>query len=256
MGKNPAFQFYPGDWVQDTRALSLAAKGAWIDLLCAMWRSQTRGSLTLSMVGYSRIISATVDQTEAVITELTDLGICDSVTLCNKNVTLSNRRMQREENERISTRLRVKKFRKRESNADVTVLSSSSSSVLPKKLIQNSKSLQKKETLLDTAFAESDVKIAYGRSSHEKVLFDQTTGTFSGLNGREELWAKAYPAVNVEQEILRAAAWLASNPKNKKSDYLRFLNNWISRAQDRAPRVESQDPFEVLRRRREQNGEQ
>ncbi len=30
MAKLPAFQFYPGDWIQDTRALTLAAKGAWI----------------------------------------------------------------------------------------------------------------------------------------------------------------------------------------------------------------------------------
>lgn len=131
--KLPSFQFYPGDWVQDTRPLSLAAKGAWIDLLCAMWRSQTRGKLTLSMLGYSRVIGATVDQTTSVIAELTDMHVCDSVTESNGEITLINRRMLREEKQRESTRIRVKRFRnddeKRDSNAYVTVPSSSSSSV-------------------------------------------------------------------------------------------------------------------------------
>ncbi len=129
--KLPAFQFYPGDWMQDTRCLSLASKGAWIDLLCAMWRSQTRGQLFLPIVGYARIISSTVDQTEAVIKELTDMQICDCETNGNGIVTLINRRMCREEKERIATRLRVQKFRnteeKRLCNANVTPPSSSSS---------------------------------------------------------------------------------------------------------------------------------
>lgn len=97
--KQPSFQFYPGDWVQDTRCLSLAAKGAWIDLLCAMHRSQTRGVLALPIVGYARLIGATVEQTEAVITELTDMRICDR-EYHDGAVVLINRRMVREERQR------------------------------------------------------------------------------------------------------------------------------------------------------------
>ena len=78
MAKMPAFQFYPGDWIQDTRILSLAAKVAWIDILCALWRSQTRGSLTLPLMGWARLLGCTADQAAAVITELVDMRICDS----------------------------------------------------------------------------------------------------------------------------------------------------------------------------------
>ena len=78
MAKMPAFQFYPGDWIQDTRILSLAAKGAWIDILCALWRSQTRGSLTLPLMGWARLFGCTADQAAAVITGLVDMQICDS----------------------------------------------------------------------------------------------------------------------------------------------------------------------------------
>lgn len=157
MGKQPAFQFYTGDWVQDTRSLSLATKGAWIDILCALWRSQTRGSLTLPILGWARLISATVDQTEAVIKELVDMHICKcvmvpvcngtsvtrnaNITDRNENITLINRRMVREYNDAQQNVERQRKFREKhktinecnrdnngDSNAKITPPSSSSSS--------------------------------------------------------------------------------------------------------------------------------
>ena len=48
-------------------------------------------------------------------------------------------------------------------------------------------------------------------------------------------WATAYPALEVDTELAKAAAWIIANPSNKKSNYARFLTNWLSRAQDRAP---------------------
>lgn len=42
---------------------------------------------------------------------------------------------------------------------------------------------------------------------------------------------EAYPLVNIEREIKRAAAWLVSNPTKRKKDAPRFLNNWFKGAQ-------------------------
>ncbi|MFC1486027.1 DnaA N-terminal domain-containing protein [Candidatus Latescibacterota bacterium] len=112
MGKQPAFQFYPKDWIVDTSSLSLAAKGAWIDLLSAMWFSSTRGKLTKDWIGYSRLIRATVDQTKAVISELIDMGICDMENGDDK-ITIMSRRMMREEKEREKTRKRQQKFQRK-----------------------------------------------------------------------------------------------------------------------------------------------
>jgi hypothetical protein len=61
------------------------------------------------------------------------------------------------------------------------------------------------------------------------------------LNGNEFLisqeridqFAKAYPSINVLQEIERMKAWLISNPKNGKTNILRFVNNWLSKQQDK-----------------------
>ncbi len=175
MGKAPAFQFYVSDWMIDTRTLSLSAKGAWIDLLCAMWHSQTRGMLSLTWLGYARLLGVTVDQAKAVISELIDMRVCDyeveeegcngncnanvtvnvtqktgqnvtqkmlHVTECNGNVTLINRRMFREYKESKNSKLRVYKHREKrkcngKSNADVTPLSSSSSSFNKKDIYNN-----------------------------------------------------------------------------------------------------------------------
>lgn len=70
-----------------------------------------------------------------------------------------------------------------------------------------------------------------------KISFDGIK--FQDLTDEQvSIWTGAYPAVKVPAEILKAAAWIDANPANKKSDYKRFLNGWLSRAQDKAPRVQ------------------
>lgn len=71
-----------------------------------------------------------------------------------------------------------------------------------------------------------------------KPVFDWDRGRFDGISETQiQAWRTAYPAVQVETEINKAAAWQLSNPKNRKKDCLRFINNWLSRVQERAPRV-------------------
>jgi hypothetical protein len=54
------------------------------------------------------------------------------------------------------------------------------------------------------------------------------------------VWTTAYPAINIDIELAKAAAWINANPDNKKSNYARFLNGWFQRAQDKAPRVQNE----------------
>jgi hypothetical protein len=58
--------------------------------------------------------------------------------------------------------------------------------------------------------------------------------------GLMDNWRKAFPALDVENQIERAELWLNANPANRKSNYERFLLNWLTRAQDSAPRVNAQ----------------
>lgn len=53
-------------------------------------------------------------------------------------------------------------------------------------------------------------------------------------NDRINNWSRAYPAINVESELLKMLNWLDSNPKRQKTTngINRFINNWLSRTQD------------------------
>jgi hypothetical protein len=74
-----------------------------------------------------------------------------------------------------------------------------------------------------------------------KINFDGRT--FVGIDeAKLALWRSAYPALDLPAEMAKAAAWLMANPKNKKSNYERFLTNWFSRAQDRAARTHGGAP--------------
>lgn len=70
----------------------------------------------------------------------------------------------------------------------------------------------------------------------EKISLD-AEGEWVGIPTRlMAKWNQAYPALSLDAELSKAAAWIIANPKNKKSNYARFLTNWLTRAQDKAPK--------------------
>lgn len=73
-----------------------------------------------------------------------------------------------------------------------------------------------------------------GASNANQVRFDADDGAFEVPESLRSKWAEAYPATALETELAKAASWLLANPKNAKSNYARFLTNWLARAQDRA----------------------
>lgn len=48
-------------------------------------------------------------------------------------------------------------------------------------------------------------------------------------------YSKAYPALNIMTEIKKMNLWFQSHPSNKKKNIKKFVNGWLSRAQDKAP---------------------
>lgn len=134
--KVPAFQFYVRDWLTDTELskCSPATRGVWIDLLAAMWVAPKQGQLDGTAAELSRVCRCTENQMEAALTELSTTGTANvtchaNVTNCLKNVTVVNRRMSREANEREDSRLRQQRHRGHAvGNVDVTPPSASASS--------------------------------------------------------------------------------------------------------------------------------
>lgn len=65
-----------------------------------------------------------------------------------------------------------------------------------------------------------------------KICFDWESGKFEGVDDRDlEVWVGAYPAIDLDQEFSKMAAWLLANPTRKKTNYRAFMTNWLSRAQ-------------------------
>jgi len=115
----PSFQFYPKDWLAEPglRMCSVAARGAWIDLLCCMWAAPVRGVLAYGTAAgtgngpeeanakqtpskrkqsesktVARIIGTSEADAAALIAELEEHG----VVARHDNGCLYNRRMYRE----------------------------------------------------------------------------------------------------------------------------------------------------------------
>lgn len=67
------------------------------------------------------------------------------------------------------------------------------------------------------------------------IIYDTSMGKFVCLNGRLQYWQEQYPTVHIEQEIRKAETWIRANyEQRKKSDYERFLVNWLNKASDKA----------------------
>lgn len=117
MSRLPFMQFYPADWLQDTRALSPWARGIWIDLICALWVAPERGKLVWTFDAMENFTGYSEMEFAGVLSELQDTGTAnveiDNVKRC---VTVMSRRIMREESIRKQTLERVKRFR----NAPVT----------------------------------------------------------------------------------------------------------------------------------------
>lgn len=133
-GKYPWIKFFHGDWRNDPRVgmCSPATRGIWLELVCIMHEMDRTGEISGSYDQLARLCRCNVDEIKCAINELQLTKTAD-VTECNGNVTVINRRMKRECNERVSSRKRVKKHRKesacntvetpmkRQCNGDVTV---------------------------------------------------------------------------------------------------------------------------------------
>jgi len=208
MSKAPAFQFYPADWQRDLEEHPLEIEGAWIRICCKLWWSETRGKLTRSVDQWAKILRVYPQDAERIINYINSEKIGDVLTDSNGNLTVISRRMMNDEKERINNCLRQKRhYDKNKPNAPITPTSQYSSS--------SSSSSKKKES--------NKEKVEFANS-----LFQNIPETLMSK------WKESCPGIDIKREIAKAEAWVISNPKLKKSNWSRFLTNWMVRAQDHA----------------------
>lgn len=123
----------------------------------------------------------------------------------------------------------------------------------------------KKGSAFSTLFSENDDRIHYSNnniyidtfnrrviktedgSEPKKIRSEQEAVILLPLNTGEAFsitredaaeWARLYPNVDVYQELNKMRGWLLANPTRRKTrnGIMRFVNNWLSREQDRGGR--------------------
>jgi len=141
----------------DTRVLSLAARGAWVDILCVLHGSSTRGKTSFPPRGWARIMGVSEADFEAALEEIVAMKVADVIRDGNASVTITSRRMMNEAITLEQTRLRVQNHRNKKRNAERNALSSAK--VTPNKLEAISQKLE-----VETKKTEASVPAA--------VLFD------------------------------------------------------------------------------------
>jgi len=205
MGKNPAFQFYPSDWTRDMDDHDLEIQGAWIAIICRLWWSDTRGEATKTLKEWSRVLRRSEKKSREILNFLLDKGIASGSVLDNQKITIISRKLV--EMERISALRR-----------EVGKLGGNPKLTKTEKGLDNQTDNQKPTPSSSNLHSS---KINYNMATH---AWENITDAIRGV------WAKAYPYVDIDHELNRAASWLESNPKKQKKDYARFLNNWFSNA--------------------------
>lgn len=225
--KRPSFQFYPGDWLMDSslRVVSVAARGAWIDMLCIMHQADPYGHLKVNgkvilPANLARMIGATLPETEGYLHELSDAG----VYAIDADGCIYSRRMIRDEElrqvraaggklggnpklkhgeERISGRLTS------EVKQNPTPSSSSSSSSKDQELTA-SPSAEPADPIFGTGL----------EFLKRKGVKESSARSFLGLlrkELRDDLTVATLLAEAERQDISAPQAWLTAAAKGKKS---------------------------------------
>jgi hypothetical protein len=71
-------------------------------------------------------------------------------------------------------------------------------------------------------------------TAQTKITFSFEERQWKNITEKDiETWMEAYPACDIWFELKKMKAWLVANPKKRKTQYKRFINSWLSRAQDR-----------------------
>lgn len=227
------FKFYPRDWTTDINVVRMTCeqRGAYIQLLCYQaingglpaddeslavlsgmgerWNTcsapvkqmfEQRGSLL-----FNRRLSSEIKKYNEISEKKRQAGIISGKARNNKDIS-SNR---------CSTDVQHVP-----NNTDTDT--------------EAEKEAEKENKKLLTTFVPTDKAPSVATPLEAKPIFNYTTQSFENISDTQiQKWKEAYPAVDINSEMLRAGQWLAANPAKRKKDIRRFVNNWLSRKQER-----------------------
>lgn len=254
--KLPYMQFYVNDFDNDTKGVSSLSVGVWIRVLINMHKDGV-GSITGTLDKLAKMTRCTVEELQIAIPELINNNIAeianadakktlesqDCHALSHAIVTLTCRRMKREEEKRKLASIRKQKERILHNNneachADVTQKDSS--------LSRGNHAIRAPKESESESESESENTERYLSPKRNIAFGYETDGRISGIEEKQiQYWHESFPALDIVGEIRKAEAWLDSHRKNRKSDIKRFLVSWFTRSQDRAKTDHSSNELSI-----------
>ena len=219
----PWFQFYVADWIGDPKLgrCSPATRGIWIDLICAMHADGRTGSISGDLDELARLGHATALEFAKAVEELRKTGAAD-VTECNGVVTLTNRRMKRDHDERQAVKNRVHKHREQKQNASetpsVTTEKRSGNAVESLVISQKSEEERSIHKASSSSYTSAPRK-AQALSADDLVAYFQAQPVYAPLD--------------IPMEVGLCIDWWSRNKGRPPSQ--RAVGNWLSKAMHDAP---------------------
>jgi uncharacterized protein YdaU (DUF1376 family) len=228
------FEKHIGDWIRDTVSLTMLEDGAYNRLIDQYY--QTERPLPVDKKLIYRLARANssaekkaVDFVVENFFEKTDSGYVQK---------RANAELERYSEKRAKAKSSANaRWNKSDGNANAYTNASLFADADDMRTHCDGNALQTPDTSNQRTTSAPSDKISLGAAGWEHIP-----------DGLMTQWREAYPAANIDGELAKAAAWVIANPRNRKSNYARFLTNWLTKAQDRAPRANgfnghSDNPF-------------
>ncbi len=220
MAKLPFIQFYVADWEADTCELSLAARGLWHTLLMRMHQKNQSGILEGTAIELARSAHCFPVEFSKVLAELEAKQICE-VRRGNGRVTVVNRRMKREADEREAQRIRQLRRRHAGEAEDVTPLKREKCG--PEAAYAGARALARE--------AEEE-DISHKSEIINPVVAEEERKPPSSPRADEEQWFRelgenpAYEGMDIRRIYWKMVQWCKDNGKHPTR---RRFTNWLNR---------------------------
>jgi len=105
------------------------------------------------------------------------------------------------------------------------------------KLPPNNKSINNKNFNKNNALntlVPNDKSFETALPKKTKIKFNYDTYQWENLDDNYmQLLRNTYPTIDINQQLNKMSAWLASNPTKRKSNFERFINSWLVKENDR-----------------------
>ncbi len=261
MGKQPSFQFYPGDWKRDAgvQSLSFEERGVWFEMMLLMFESAERGKLVFGTGtpmpedAVARSLGLDRQRYVQILRKLLDYGVASKdektgIVFCRRMVRDAELSKKRAEcgklggNPNLLNQNSSKREAKSNQNGKQNPTPSSSSSIsLKKEKIKKEKNLEDAAERIWQAYPKKDGK----------------------LEGIKAILKRLHEGLSEDYLLARVKAYCVCC-KGKDKSYVKNAQGWFNQARyldasldDPAPPPESQplslDEFRIAYRKIHEN---